>query len=142
MNFGHRTPMATHASATAKSSPTTDGVQCPQEQLWQLTLLTAFLNTCSLTSHLMPFAVLPAFSCAFTLFDVKLQHGIPGPSLLMIYVKLMMMFRMSSMLYSTARTPMWFLFAGDLHPYLLRQLRRIFLFCTRTTTNSIFSYMN
>ena len=91
----------------------------------------------------MSFAVLPAFGCAFTLFDVKLQHGIPGPPLLVIYVRLMMMFRMSSMLFSTARTPIWFLFAGDLHPYLQRQLRRMFfLFCTRTTTNSIFSYMN
>jgi hypothetical protein len=39
----------------------------------------------------------------------------------------MMMFRMSNILFSTACTPMWFLFARDLHPYLQRQPRRMFV---------------
>jgi len=107
-------------------------------------LLTAFPNTCSLTSHNMSFAMwLPIFDCVSTPSVVRLWHGTPGPPLLVICVKLKMMSKMSSISIFTARTIMWFLFAGDLRPYSQRQECRTYLpFCTRTTTNSIFSNMN
>jgi len=51
-------------------------------------------------------------------------------------VRLMMMSRMNSMLFSFAHPPIQCLFAGDMSsPYSQRQEHRMFLlFCTRTTT--------
>jgi len=118
-------------------------VHYPQERLWQLILLTAFPNTCSLTSHEMSFAVLPVFDCVSTPSVVRLWHGTPGPPLLVVCVELIMMSKMSSISFFTAHSLMWFLFAGDLRPYSQRQECRTYLpFWTRTTTNSVFYYMN
>jgi len=132
LDFGRLNLMATHMSETANFLPTIDGVHYLQERLWQLILLTAFPNTCSLTSHEMSFAVLPVFDCVSTPSVVRLWHGTPGLPLLVIRVKLKMMSKMSSMSFFTARTLMWFVFAGDLRPYSQRQECRTYLpFCTR-----------
>ena len=81
--------------------------------------------------------------CVSTPFALRPQHGTPAPPLPVICVRLMMMSRMNSMLFSTAHTPIQCLFAGDTSPYSQRQEHRMFLlFCTRTTTNSTFFCMN
>lgn len=90
-------------------------VQVPPHVHKVVNELVAPLSVCSLTSHEMSFKVLPVFDCEFTPFAVKLPHGTSGPPLLVMYVRLMMMMRMSSILFSTAPTRMWFLFSGDLH---------------------------
>ena len=46
-SFGHPILMAAHESTTAKLSPTTDGVHCPQFRLWLLSLPAAFSSTYS-----------------------------------------------------------------------------------------------
>jgi hypothetical protein len=71
--------MAAHESTTAKSSPITDGVHCPQKRLWLLVLPTAFFPSArSLTSHKISFAALPVSDCESTPFALRPQHGTPG----------------------------------------------------------------
>ena len=53
----------------------------------------------------MSFAVLAVSDCVSTPFALRPQHGTPAPPLPVICVKLMMMSRMNSMLFSTAHTP-------------------------------------
>jgi len=140
-SFGHPTLMAAHESTTAKFTLITDGVHSPPKRLcWLLVLPTAFPSTCSLPSHKMSFAVLPVSGCVSTPVALRPQHGTPAPPLPVICVRLMMMSRMNSMLFSC------------IHPHTVNRRRNesLFLearaqflpFCTRTTTNSNFFCMN
>ena len=79
----------------------------------------------------------PVLDCVSTPFAFNcniMEPHVLAP-LPVISVRLMMMSRMNSMLFSTAHTPIQCLFAGDISPYPQRQEHRMFLlFCTRTTT--------
>ena len=86
----------------------------PQKKPWLLVLPTAFPSTCSSTSHKMSFTVLPVSNCVSTPFNLRPQHGTPATPLPVIFVKLMMMSRMNSMLFSTAHT----------HPHTVSLRRR------------------
>ena len=59
----------------------------------------------------------------------------------MICVRLMMMSKMNSILFSAAHTPMQCLFAGDMSPYSQRQQHRMFLhFCTTGRTKKLYFF--
>jgi hypothetical protein len=77
-----------------------------------------------------------------TSFALKQQLGIPPLPLLATYVRLMMMSRMKSMLFFTARTLRWFLSAGSTLSYFHRQDQMCLLFYTRIPTNSFISFMS
>ena len=126
-SFRHPILTAAHESTTAKFSLTTDGVHCPPKRLWLLFLPTTLANF-SLTSHEMPFAVFPVSDCVSTPFALRPQCGTPDPPPPVICVKLMMMSKMNSMLFSTVHTPIQCLFAADMSPYSQRQEHRMFTF--------------
>jgi len=144
-SFGHPILMAAHESTTAKFSLITYNRWCTAPQKgpgYSFSLQPSQVHVprppTRCHSQCCPFQT--AYSTPFALGP---QHGTPAPPLPVICVRLMMMSRMNSMLFSTAHTPIQYLFAGDMSPYSQRQEHKMFLlFCTRTTTNSINFYIN
>ena len=92
----------------------TNGMLFLQKGLWSFIRLTSFPNTCFSTCLVMSIAVQLVSDFVFTPYVLRQLHGIKvtPPSVICM---ILMISKMSSMFFSTAPIPTWFLSAGNMH---------------------------